>query len=65
MNNNRVAMSDSINKSLGFVESIGENPREEFSRKRTVKIPLRYDENTSTQLKLNIETFFINSSKKF
>ena len=58
-------MSDSINKSLDFVESIGENPREEFSRKRTVKIPLQYDENTSTQLKLNIETFFINSSKKF
>ena len=42
MNNNRQVTN--INQSLDFLEPLGENPRKEFSRKQTRKIPLRYDE---------------------
>ena len=48
-----------INKSLDFVESLAENPREGFSREKIRKIPLRHNQNLSTQIKFNIETLFI------
>ena len=57
-------MSNSINESLGFLESLGENPREKLSSKQTKKIPLYCDESPSTQIKLNIKTFFIKEFKE-
>ena len=48
MNNKREAVSNSINKSLNFAECLRENPREEFSLKRTTKFPLSYDQHAPT-----------------
>lgn len=64
MNNNREVLSSSTNESLGFAESLGENPREKLSSKQTKKIPLYCDESPSTQIKLNIKTFFIKEFKE-
>ena len=64
MNNNSEALPNSINESLGFVESLGENPTEKLSSKQTKKIPLYCDESPSTQIKLNIKTFFIKEFKE-
>ena len=61
--NNVAKKSKSITESLDFLGSIGENTRRKFSRKRTKKIPLGYDENITTHLKLNIEPFFIKEFK--
>lgn len=59
MNNNREAMSNSINEYLYFAESLEENARKEFVRKRTRKMLLRYGESQFALINLNIETFFI------
>ena len=59
MNNNREAMSNSINEYLYFAESLEENRRKEFVRKRTRKMLLRYGESQFALINLNIETFFI------